>query len=148
MWCIWKHFQDAGPGFFFIQSIQEWKEELQKLGLGLGHNGISACHKLQMLNCQEKSFMLHSYGIHAEYLVEVFKYPVTRNCIQPSSEDGYGMVQMIRLYGLVEPYSIVWITTTQYKRTCVYLSCVPLMVALPSNMVAMICGTMVPTSTI
>ena len=57
--------------------------------------------------------MSHTYGIHAKYLVEVFKYPGTGNCIQPESEDRYGMAQMISLYGLVEPYSIMRITNTQ-----------------------------------
>ena len=57
--------------------------------------------------------MLHTYGICAKYLVEVFRYPGTGNCIQLNSEDGYGMAQMIGLYSLVEPYSIEWITTTQ-----------------------------------
>ena len=53
------------------------------------------------------------HGIHTKYLVEVFKYPGTRNRILMDTEDGYGMTPMIRLYGLVSLYSIVRITTTQ-----------------------------------
>ena len=105
--------QDAGPGYFFIWSFQDWREELQKQGQGLGHTAIATCHKLQMLEHKERLVMLHTYGVHAEYLVEVFKNPGTGNHIQPDSEDGYGMTQMIGLYGLVEPYSIVQITITQ-----------------------------------
>ena len=52
-------------------------------------------------------------SMHAEYLVEVFKYPGTGNCIPTDAADGYGSTPMIGLYGLVEPYSIVRITTTQ-----------------------------------
>ena len=53
------------------------------------------------------------YGICTKYLVEVFKYPGTGDCIPSDSEDMYGMTQMIGLYGLVEPYSIARITTKQ-----------------------------------
>ena len=61
--------------------------------------------------------MLHMYGIKAEYLVEVFKYPGTGDHIPPESEDGYGMQQILGLYGLVNLYSIVQITTTQSSVT-------------------------------
>ena len=53
------------------------------------------------------------YNICAEYLVEVFKYPGTRDRIPTDASDGYGSTPMIGLYGLVEPYSIARITTTQ-----------------------------------
>ena len=52
-------------------------------------------------------------NVRAEYLVEVFKYPGTGNCIPMDAADGYESTLMIGLYGLVEPYSIVRITTTQ-----------------------------------
>ena len=55
------------------------------------------------------------YNVHAEYLVEVFKYPRTENRIPTDTADGYGSTPMIRLYGLMEPYSIVRITTTQSR---------------------------------
>ena len=53
------------------------------------------------------------YNVQAEYLVEVFKYPGTRDWIPPNAPDGYSSMPMIGLYGLVDPYSITWITTTQ-----------------------------------
>ena len=53
------------------------------------------------------------YNIQAEYLVEVFKYPGTRDLIPPDAPDGYSSTPMIGLYGLVDPYSIMWITTTR-----------------------------------
>ena len=52
-------------------------------------------------------------NVRAEYLVEVFKYPGTRNCIPTDTVDGYGSMQMIGLYGLMEPSSITHITTRQ-----------------------------------
>ena len=54
---------------------------------------------------------LHS--VHAEYLVEVFKYPGTGNRIPTDAADGYGSTPMIGLYGLVEQHSIPRITTMQ-----------------------------------
>ena len=53
------------------------------------------------------------YNIRAKYLVEVFKYSRTGNRIPMDTEDGYGSMSMIGLYGLMEPYSITCITTTQ-----------------------------------
>ena len=53
------------------------------------------------------------YNVQAEYLLEVFKYPGTRDQIPPDAPDGYGSMPMIGLYGLVDPYSIRWITTTR-----------------------------------
>ena len=53
----------------------------------------------------------NQHGMHAEYLVKVFKYPGTRNRIPMDAADGYGMTPMIGLYGLMEPYSIARITT-------------------------------------
>ena len=85
----------------------------KKQGQAPGLNGASVHHKLQLFDHKEKSVLLHIYSIGAKYLVEVFKYPGTRNCIPPDLDKRYGMQQMIRLYGLVQPYSIVWITTTQ-----------------------------------
>ena len=52
-------------------------------------------------------------NVHTKYLVEVFKYPGTGNCIPTDAEDGFGSTPMIGLYGLVEPYSIMHITTMQ-----------------------------------
>ena len=53
------------------------------------------------------------YNIQAKYLVEVFKYPRTGDRIPPDAPDGYSSTPMIGLYGLVDPYSIMQITTTQ-----------------------------------
>ena len=53
------------------------------------------------------------YSIHAKYLVEVFKYPGTGNCIATDADGGYGLTTIIGLYCLVDPYSIARITTTQ-----------------------------------
>ena len=55
------------------------------------------------------------YNVQAEYLVEVFKYPGTGNCIPTDASDGYVSMPMIRLYGLVDPYSIARITTMQSR---------------------------------
>ena len=74
---------------------------------------ISVCHKLQMLEWMYGVKLSTLNNIHAKYLVEVFKYPRTGNCIPTDAEDGYGSTLMIGLYGLMEPYSIVRITTTQ-----------------------------------
>ena len=58
---------------------------------------------------------LKDLPIHTEYLVELFKYPGTGNHILMDTADGYGMTPMIGLYGLVSPYSIARITTTQSR---------------------------------
>ena len=104
--------QEADPDFF-IRMFKDWRDELQKQSNVPSFMGISAHHKLQTLNSKEWLVMSHAYGIKAEYLVEVFKYPGTGDCIPPNAADGYGMQQMLRLYGLIQPYSIVQITTTQ-----------------------------------
>ena len=75
---------------------------------------MSACHKLQTLEQMYGVKLSTLYNmLHAKYLVEVFKYPGTRNCIPTDAEDGYGSMLMIQLYGLMEPYSITRITTMQ-----------------------------------
>ena len=53
------------------------------------------------------------HSMHAEYLVEVFKYPGTGDRIATDATDWYGSTPMIGLYSLVALYSIVRITTTQ-----------------------------------
>ena len=55
------------------------------------------------------------YSVHTKYLVKVFKYPGTGNRIATDTDDGYGLTPMIRLYSLMDPYSIVRITTTQSR---------------------------------
>ena len=40
---------DSNPGFFFIQSIKEWRTELQKQSLGIGHSVSTTHHKLKTL---------------------------------------------------------------------------------------------------
>ena len=74
---------------------------------------MSAHHKLQKLKqmCGVKLSSLNN--VHAEYLVEVFKYPGTTNRIPTDAADGFGSMPMIGLYGLVALYSITRITTTQ-----------------------------------
>ena len=74
---------------------------------------ISACCKLQMLKQMYGVKLSTLNNVHVKYLVEVFKYPRTRNCNPTDAADGYGSTLMIRLYGLVEPHSIARITTTQ-----------------------------------
>ena len=103
---------EPGTGFF-IKSFKVWKVELEKQSQGIGHSAISACRKLQTLE-QMQGVKLSTLNIvHAENLVEVFKYPWARDRIPPDAEDGYGSTPMIGLYGLMEPYSIARITTTE-----------------------------------
>ena len=104
---------DAGPGFFFIRSFKEWWIELQKQSQGVGHSASSTRHRLQTLKWMYGVKLLSQYNVHTEYLVEVFKYPGTRNRIPMDAADGYGSTLMIGLYGLVESYSIARITTMQ-----------------------------------
>ena len=98
---------------FFIKSFKAWWVELQKQSQGIGHSTISACRKLQTLKRMYGVKPLTLNNVHTEYLVVVFKYPGTRNRIPTDAADGYGSTTMIGLYGLVEPYSIARITTTQ-----------------------------------
>ena len=107
-------FRISEPGTgFFIKSFKTWWLELEKQSQGIGHSVMSVHHKLQTLEQMYGVKLSSLYNVHAEYLVEVFKYPGTRNCIPMDAEDGYGSMPMIGLYGLVEPYSIMQITTTQ-----------------------------------
>ena len=104
---------DASPSFFFIRSFKEWRYELQKQSQGVRHSVSSASHRLQMLEWMYDMKLSSQYNVRAEYLVEVFKYPGTRDHIPTDATDGYGSTPMIGLYGLMEPYSIARITTTQ-----------------------------------
>ena len=108
------HISEPGTGFF-IKSIRTWQLELEKQSQGIGHSAMSARCKLQKLKqmCGVKLSSLNN--VHAKYLVEVFKYPETRNHIPTDTMDGYGSVLMIGLSGLVEPYSITYITTMQFR---------------------------------
>ena len=108
------HILDTGAGFF-IKSFKAWEVELQKQSQGIGHSAISARGKLQMLKRMYVVKLSTQYNVCAKYLVEVFKYPGTGNCIPMDAADGYGSTPMIGLYGLVEPYSIARITTTQFR---------------------------------
>ena len=103
---------EAGAGFF-IKSFKTWWLELEKQNQGIGHSAMSACCKLQTLEWMYGVKLSSLYNVCAKYLVEVFKYPRTRNHIPTDAEDGYGSTPMIGLYGLVEPYSIMCITTMQ-----------------------------------
>ena len=107
------HILDAGAGFFFIKSFKEWQIELQKQSQGIGHNASSAHYRLQMLEWMYNVKLSTQYNVHTEYLVEVFKYPRIGNRIPTDTTDGYGSTPMIGLYGLMEPYFIVRITTMQ-----------------------------------
>ena len=106
------HISEPGTGFF-IKLIKTWWLELEKQSQGIGHSAMSAHRKLQKLEqmCGVKLSSLNN--VHAEYLVEVFKYPRTGNHIPTNAADGYGSTPMIGLYGLVELYSITYITTMQ-----------------------------------
>ena len=103
---------EPGAGFF-IKLFKTWQLELEKQSQGIEHSVMSACRKLQTLEQMYGVKLSSLNNIHAEYLVEVFKYPGTGNCIPTDAEDGFGSMPMIGLYGLVEPYSIMCITTTQ-----------------------------------
>ena len=103
---------EPGTGFF-IKLFKAWWVELQKQNQDIGHSAISACCKLQTLKQMYAVKLSTLYNVHAKYLVEVFKYPRTGNHIPTDAADRYGSTLMIGLYGFVEPYSIVRITTTQ-----------------------------------
>ena len=103
---------EPGTGFF-IKSFKTWWLELEKQSQGIGHSMMSAHRKLQKLKqmCGVKLSSLNN--VHAEYLVEVFKYPGTGNCISTDTADGFGSTPIIGLYDFMEPYSIMHITTMQ-----------------------------------
>ena len=98
---------------FFMKSFKAWQIELQKQSQGIGHSAISVHHKLQTLEGMYGVKLSTLNNVCTKYLVEVFKYPGTGNCIPIDAADGYGSTPMIGLYGLVELYSIARITTTQ-----------------------------------
>ena len=103
---------EADSGFF-IKSIKAWRHELETQSQGVGQNADAARCRLLILESKAKERLSTMYNIQAEYLVEVFKYPGTRDRIPPNAPDGYGSMPMIGLYGLVDPYSITQITTTR-----------------------------------
>ena len=105
---------EPGAGFF-IKSFKTWWLELKKQSQGIGHSVMSARHKLQMLKQMYGVKLSTLYNVRAEYLVEVFKYPRTGNHIPTDTEDGYGSMPMMGLYSLMEPYSIMRITTMQSR---------------------------------
>ena len=98
---------------FFIKSFKAWWVQLQKQSQGIGHSAISVCCKLQTLKWMYGVKLLTLNNVRTEYLVKVFKYPGTGNRIPTDAADGYGSTPMVGLYGLVELYSIVRITTMQ-----------------------------------
>ena len=98
------HIQDASEGYFFIWSINNWRNELQKQSQDIGLSATTVHRRLQMLECMDKVKLSNIYSICAEYLVEVFKYPGTGNHIPLDSND---------MYSLVELYSSTRITTMQ-----------------------------------
>ena len=104
--------KEAGSGFF-IRSIKVWRCELETQSQGVGQNADAARHRLLILKSKAKERLSTIYNIQAEYLVEVFKYPRTRDRIPPDTRDGYGSMPVIGLYGLVDLYSIMRITTTR-----------------------------------
>ena len=106
------HISEPGTGFL-IKSFKTWQLELEKQSQGIEHSAMTARCKLQKLEqmCGVKLSSLNN--VCAEYLVEVFKYPGTRNCIPTDAADGFGRMPMIGLSGFVEPYSITHITTMQ-----------------------------------
>ena len=111
-WFLESHISEPGAGFF-MKSFKTWQLELEKQSQGIGHSTMSTHGKLQMLKQMYGVKLSTLNNVSAEYLVRLFKYPRTRNCISTDTEDGYGSTPMIGLYGLVEPYSIERITTTQ-----------------------------------
>ena len=107
---------EPGTGFF-IKLFKTWQLELERQSQGIEHSVMSARCKLQMLEQMYWVKLSTLYNVRTEYLVEVFKYPGTRNRIPTDTEDGFGSTLMIRLYGLVELYSITCITTMQSRVT-------------------------------
>ena len=103
---------EANSGFF-IKSIKALQHELETQSQGVGKNSNAAWRRLLILESKAKERLSTMYNIQAEYLVEVFKYPETGDRIPPDAPDGYSSTPMIGLYGLVDPYSITWITTTR-----------------------------------
>ena len=103
---------EAGSGFF-IKSIKAWRRELETQTQGVGQKADAAWHRLLILESKSKERLSTMYNVQAQYLVEVFKYPGTRDWIPPDARDGYGSMPMISLYRLIDLYSITWITTTQ-----------------------------------
>ena len=103
---------EANSGFF-IKSIKAWRCELETQSHGEGQNADAAQRRLLILESKAKERLSTMYNVQAKYLVEVFKYPRTRDRIPPDAPDGYGSTLMIGLYGLVDPYSITQITTTR-----------------------------------
>ena len=103
---------EADSGFF-IKSIKAWRHELETQSQGVGQNTNTAWCRLLILESKAKERLSTMYNVQAKYLVEVFKYPGTRDRIPPDAPDGYGSMPMIGLYGLVDPYSIMRITTTR-----------------------------------
>ena len=98
---------------FFIKSIKAWWHELETQSQGVGQNANAAWHRLLILESKAKERLSTMYNVQAKYLVEVFKYPGTGDRIPPDAPDGYGNTPMIGLYSLVDPYSIMLITTTR-----------------------------------
>ena len=107
---------EANSGFF-IKSIKAWWHELETQSQGVGQNATAARCRLLILESKAKERLFTMYNVQAKYLVEVFKYPGTGDRIPPNAPDGYGSTRMIGLYGLVDPYSITRITTTQSRLT-------------------------------
>ena len=102
---------EADSGFF-IKSIKAWQHELETQSQGVGQNADTAWHRLLILESKAKERLSTMYNVQAEYLVEVFKYPGTGDWLPPDTPDGYGSMPMIGLYGLIDLYSITWITIT------------------------------------
>ena len=113
------HITEDGSGFF-IKSIKAWHHELETQSQGVEQNTDTAGHRLLILESKAKERLSTMYNVQAEYLVEVFKYPGTGDQIPPDAQDGYSSTPMIGLYGLVDLYSITWITTTQSGLTMEY----------------------------
>ena len=103
---------EANSGFF-IKLIKAWRHELETQSQGVGQNADAAWCRLFILESKAKERLSTMYNVQAEYLVEVFKYPGTRDQIPPDAPDGYDSTPMIGLYGLVDLYSITQITTTR-----------------------------------
>ena len=90
------HIMEADSGFF-IKSIKAWWHELETQSQGVGQNADAARRRLLILESKAKERLSTMYNVQAEYLVEVFKYPRTRDRIPPNAPDGYGSTPMIGL---------------------------------------------------
>ena len=62
---------DAGPGFFFIRSIEDWRMELQKQSQGVVYSASTARHRLKTLKRMSDVKLSNQHSVCPKYLVKV-----------------------------------------------------------------------------